>query len=231
MSDDCDCRTSGLSDDQLIAKFTPREVATTKCLLECMDAPPTSGRFFRIVLLMLRGHYANPANYGEVFEHLKCFWWDPDNLAATLAVEPATGGKDDSPDAYPGIYVEFGGVTMDRLALGNHSGLSNDMGANYLAKRSTLTLKVNHVAKEMTDAYDLADMSAVMFTALAPPFAEKCGASLFEVEGYAAPKKEVPAPDRYYTVAMTIKISYTHSVTRSIESHRIRQIAMILDQS
>ena len=230
MSEDC-THISGMSTDQLIEKFTPREVATTQCLLECMHRPPTSSNFFRVVLLMLRGHYSNPANYGETFDHLKCFWWDPENPAATLTVEPATGGDDNNPDAYPGIYVLFGGVVLERIAMGNHAGLSNDMGANYLAKQSTLTLTVNHVAKEATDAYDMADMSAVMLTALATPYAEKCGASLFEVEGYAKPKKEVPSPDRYYTVAMTIKISYTHSVTRSIESHRIRQIAMILDQS
>jgi hypothetical protein len=120
-------------------------------------------------------------------------------------------------------------VVLSKLAFGNHGGLSEDMSGNYLSKQADLTLVIRHTAKEAGDAYDLADMSAMVLTAMGHPLMMQSGATSFEVEGYGEPKKEVPSPDGYYAVAMTLKITYTNVVTRSVESHRIRRIASIVE--
>lgn len=225
-------------EEQLVENFEAREIATTKSLLECLDGAPTSSKFRRIIMLLLRGHYASPENYGPEYEHLKCFTWTDDTDTtlsigttphyrrdATVAIGVTHQNDDRRPEDYPGIFVDFGGVELKKLSFANESGHSFDNASKYLAKQAVLTLLVNHVAKESGDAYDMADMSAVVLTALGTPFAMKSGAQEFSVEGYAQPKKELHAPNRYYTVAMTVKITYTLSVTRSVESHRIRRIA------
>lgn len=216
--------------EQLINDFESHEVATAEELLECMHRPPSAAKFRRTVMLLLRGHYSHPDNYGDEYAHLRCFRYAPDK-SSTLHVGFTHLPQDENPDNYPGIYVGFGGVQLTQLAIGNVAGYTDDSSGTHLAKQADLTLVINHVAKEAGDAYELADMSAMILTAMGTPVAMKSGASSFEVEGYAEPKKEVPSPDRYYTVAMTVKISYTHAVTRSVESHRIRRIAILTDHS
>lgn len=214
--------------EQLISDFENHEIGTTKSILECVRGPVTSSKFRRIVMLLLRGHYSNAENYGDEYAHLGCYTWH-DGPSPTLHVGFTGLPKDSATDNHPGVYVGFGGVELSKLVLGNHSGLSEDMSGNYLSKQADLTIIIRHTAKEASDAYDLADMSAMVLTAMGHPLMLQSGATAFEVEGYGEPKKEVPAPDGYYAVAMTLKITYTNVVTRSVESHRIRRIASIVE--
>jgi hypothetical protein len=216
--------------EQLLSDFEKHEVDTTRSLVDCMALPPSSSKFRRIIMLLLRGHYSNAANYGSEYQHLSCYTWN-DGKNPSLHVGFTHLPDDDSPDNYPGVYVGFGGVAKSRLAIANDGGLTDDYSGNFISKQNDLTLVINHVAKEAGDAYDLADMSDMVLTAMGHPLLLQSGALSCEVEGYAEPKKEVPSPDRYYTVAMTLKISYTHVVTRSVESHRIRRIASLVEHS
>ena len=213
--------------EQLISDFEKHEVDTTRSLIECMGMPPSSSKFRRIVMLLLRGHFSNADNYGEEYNHLRCYTWD-DSKNPSLHVGFTHLPDDKAPDNYPGVYVGFGGVTKTKLAIANDGGLTEDYSGSHISKQNDLTLVINHIAKEAGDAYDLADMSDMVLSAMGHPLMLQSGALSLEVEGYTEPKKEVPAPDRYYTVAMTVKISYTHVVTRSVESHRIRRISMLV---
>lgn len=216
--------------DQLVADFEFHKDETAQSLIECMRLPASSSKFRRIVMLLLRGHFSDAANYGEEYKHLSCYTWS-DSKSPTLHVGFTHLPDDASPTNYPGIYVGFGGVTKTRVAIGNHGGRTEDYAGSFLTKQNELTLVINHVTKEAGDAYDLADMSDMVLSSLGHQLLLISGALAFEVEGYTEPKKEVPSPDRYYTVAMTVKISYTHVVTRFIESHRIRRITSMVTNS
>jgi hypothetical protein len=213
--------------EQLLSDFEKHEVDTTRSLVECMALPPSSSKFRRIIMLLLRGHFSNAANYGEEYSHLGCYTWD-DSSSPTLHVGFTHLPDDSTPTNYPGVYVGFGGVTKTKLAIADDGGMTDDYSGNYISKQNELTLVINHVAKEAGDAYDLADMSDMVLTAMGRLVMLQSGALAFEVEGYAEPKKETPSPDRYYTVAMSLKITYTHVVTRSVESHRIRRISTLV---
>jgi len=212
--------------DELIASFSKAEVETTEDLLACLDGPVTTDSFRRLLLLFLRGHYASPANYSG-FDHLKCFRWSP-NADSTLAIEFTHNENDQSPDDYPGIYIGFSSTTFNKVAIGNYSGGTQDLAGRHHAKSSVANFSINHVASKASDAYDLAEMTSIVLTAMAHPLALRAGALSFEVSGMAPPERKKPAPDNYYTVATTVQIIYTMSVTRSIESHRIRSIALLL---
>ena len=219
-----------MNEEQLIANFEPHEVATTTQLMECMQGVPSTDKYRRMVMLLLRGHYSHPDNYGSEYAHLGCYYYAP-NRAGTLDVDLTDKNLDDFPDDFPGIYVGFGGMDLEKLAMGNTAGLSNDLSRTFVAKESVLTLSVIHVTKEPGHACQLADMSTMILMALGKPFSGKTGASGFEVEGYAPPKKQLPSPKRHYAVAMTVKIYYNLTVTRNVESHRIRRIAFIVNAS
>lgn len=216
--------------DELIEKFTPDEVETTEDILSCVRGklPVTTDLFRRLLLLFLRGHYASNANYMG-FDHLNCYVWASDPAATKLAVEFTHNEDDRKPDNYPGIYVGFAGSQFEKIAQGNYAGNTEDLSGTHLAKESVCVFEIHHVAKRASDAYDLADLTARALLAMAGPLARNAGATGFEVMGVRPPKEKKPSPDDYYSVATVVQIKYTLSVTRSIESHRIRAIALILD--
>ena len=63
---------------------------------------------------------------------------------------------------------------------------------------------------------------------MAYPLARNGGATGFEVLGLRKPKEKKPSPENYYTVATPVQIKYTLAVSRTLESHRIRQITLEL---
>lgn len=216
--------------EQLISDFERHEVDIAKEIVACAQLPPSASKFRRAVMLLLRGHYSNAANYGEEYAHLGCYTWDA-SKNPTLHVGFTHLPGDESPDNYPGVYVGFGGVVKSKLALADDGGRTEDYSGSFISKQNDLTLTVNHVTKLPGDAYDLADMSDMVLSAMGHPLMLQFGALSFDVTGYAEPKKEVPSPDGYYTVAMQLKISYTHVVTRSVVSHRIKRITTLVTTS
>lgn len=214
--------------DELIARFSKTEVETTEELLACVKGPVTSDLFRRLLLLFLRGHYSSGANYMG-FDHLGCFTWDADETKRTLEVEYTHTDSDRKPDNYPGVYVGFGQADFNKIAQGNFAGHSHDLAGTDLSKESTANFEVSHVSKRASDAYDLAELTSRALTAMAEPLAMNAGAHSFEVLGMRKPKNKKPEPESYYIVATPVQIKYTLAVTRNIESHRIRMIALELD--
>ncbi len=213
--------------DELIEKFTKHEVETTEEILRCLRGPVRASMFRRLLLLFLRGHYSSPANYMD-YTHLGCFHWSPNN-DSTLAVEYSHGEEDDlKPDDYPGIFVGFATLNYEQIALGNFAGFTEDRSGRELVKGTTAMFKISHVAKTAEDALDLAEMTAIVLTAMARPLAGRAGATGFEVSGLGNPTRKKASPDSYYTVAATVQIQYSMAATLSIESHRIRAIQLSL---
>ena len=216
-----------ITEDQLIDDFSEQEIQITRDLLACQKLQPLPSTLRRAVLLTLRGHYSNPVNYGEYYPHLTCYSYDADGNG-TLHVGYTHQNDDSKPENTPGIYVGFGNIEMDKAGLGNYAGITDDRSGTHLSKIINMNLSVLHIAHSADDAYDLAEMSAVVLTALAQPIIRQMNAMNLEVISIGEPVKKNPAPMRDYTVVTAVKISYTSSVTRSVESHRLRRIAQLI---
>lgn len=214
--------------DQLIKKFTRSEVETAQSILQCLDRPVTADKFRRMLLLFLRGHYSNSDNYSG-FEHLGCFTWSDDEDSSKLAVEFTHADDDDLPDNYPGIFLSYGGLTYNQVALGgNFAGNSEDRASRHYSKESVAMFDIYHTFKKASDAYDSAEMTSRVLTAMAEPLARNGGATGFQVSGVRKPQSKSKSPKTHYTVATGVEIRYTMSVTRTLESHRIRMITQSL---
>jgi hypothetical protein len=216
--------------DELISDFTASEVETTRSLLECLHGPTTTDSFRRLLLLFLRGHYSSPRNYMG-FDHLSCYVWSPSSADSTLTVEFTHKEDDQNPDNYPGVYVGFSQTDFNKVVVGNYAGGTQDRAGRHMTKEAVVNFSISHVAQKASDAYDLAELTAMALTAMAAPLASNAGALEFEVQGMSLPKRKKPSPDNYYTVAVAVQITYSMSVTRSIESHRIRRIALLLQST
>lgn len=216
--------------DELLTEFQPHEIATARSILSCMEGPVTADKFRRMLLLFLRGHYASPLNYLE-FEHLKCYTWHSESSQRTLEIEFSHREDDRKPDAFPGIYVTFGRVDLEKLAIGDIGGMSQDRASTYLVKGAKAIFNIVHVSKNASDAYDLADLTTRVLVAMAAPLAHNAGATNFEVKGYQPPADKKQAPEAYYSVAIQVELGYNMTVTRRLESHRLRQIISIVTNS
>jgi len=215
--------------DELIDKFTRHEVETTEEMLGCLKGPVTAYNFRRMVLLFLRGHYSSSDNYMG-FDHLHCYFWHPDEKLRRLMIEMTHNGSDRKPDAYPGIYVGFGKMDLETLGIGgNFAGNSRDLAGTMVSKESTLVLQISHVARNPQDAWDLAELTGRALQAMGSPLARNAGATGFEVMGLQTPESKKPTPEDYYTVATAVQIKYTQGVIRSLESHRVRQITLLIE--
>lgn len=216
-----------ITEDQLIDDFSPQEVKITRELLACQELPPLPSTLRRAILLTLRGHYSSAANYGESYQHLKCYTYSEDG-PSSLHVGYTHQNDDSKPDNTPGIYIGFGQLSYDKGGFGNFAGLTDDRAGTHLSKLATMTLDIRHIANSADDTYDLAEMTATVLQALAQPIIMKMNAMGLEVTSVGQPEKKNPAPLRDYAVVTTVKISYTSSVTRSVESHRLRRIAQVI---
>ena len=210
--------------EQLIADFYGHGTEPPEALLQCMEQPPTPSKYLRAVLLMLRTHYSDPSQYGPAYDHLACYKWSPDEKDSTLHVGLAPIDDKYNPENYPGIYVRLGGVQYAKAAIGDYAGLSCDYGENFVTKLAEMKIGVVHVAREVFDAYDLAAMSSVFFTALAAPTIDMIGATKLEVGGFSEGQRIQDSPKQNYAVELSLALSYNFAVSRSMESHRIRKI-------
>lgn len=216
-----------ITEDQLIDDFSEQEVQLTRDLLACSKLQAIPSTLRRAILLTLRGHYSNPGNYGEHYQHLGCYIYNQDG-PSTLAVEYTHQNDDRKPDNTPGVYVGFGSMAFAKSGIGNYAGISDDRAHTEVSKIVDLNLAIRHIANTADDAHDMAEMTAIVLTALAQPIIHRMNAMGLEVTSVGVPEKKNQPPVRDYAVVTEVKISYTSSVTRSVESHRLRRIAQII---
>lgn len=232
MSDNCDCQHVPNSAELLRCNFSPHEITTVYDLMRCMAGPPTNSSFRRIIMLMLRGHYASALNYPEDLAHLSCYIWQPTDAAGkagTLNVDFTHVFDDKTPDHVPGIYVGFGGQDSTKLGIGSHHSHSEDNATENFARGGRLVLKVHHITTSDGDSYDLAEMSNLFLLAMARVIRHTTGAAGFEVLGYAeAVKSKLSSSANHYEVVLSLEISYTLGAALSEETHRVRQISGII---
>lgn len=211
--------------------FTKHEVLTADELLACATGPATASGFRRALMLLLRAHFASAANYGPWYQHLACYTWAPGH-AGTLEVDFAPRVTNDQrTEDVPSVLVGFGKVDLSRMVVGDVHHLSDDMAAKVLIKDAGIALNVLITAKNPADAYDMAEMIASMILALAVPMMMNMGARAIDVTGWGEPEKEMPSPNRYYTVAMNVQIVYNFLARLMEESHRVRQLINLVDKT
>ena len=226
----CDCNDIPNSAELLKSNFQPHEIRTMHSVMCCAEEHPSNALFRRIVMLMLRGHYATPLNYGEEFAHLGCYVWKDEDPTGTLKVDYTHKFNDKDPTMVPGVYVGFGGMNTTKLALGGgHNNHSEDNSVENFTRGATLVIEAHHLATSSPDAHDMAEMSYVFLMAMAAVIRNVTGAASFDVIGYGkATKNKLTTSETHYDVVLTVEISYTLSAALSEESHRLRKISAII---
>lgn len=205
--------------------FRDHEVLDAKELLQCATGPATASGFRRMLMLLLRLHFSSSSNFGSAYQHLNCYTYAP-NHGGTLEVDflPRVEGRDTHTEDYPSIMVGFGAVDLSRIVMGDIHHVSDDMASRVLIQEAGAAFNIQFMLKNAGDAYDAAEMTASMLLALASPLMMNTGARAFAITGWGEPKRTAQAPNRYYTVAMNVRVVYNFLARLHEESHRVRQI-------
>ncbi len=214
-----------MKEEYFKADFTNQELLDARELLQCATGPATASGFRRALLLLLRLHFASPDNFGPAYKHLGCYTYAP-NHGGTLEVDvlPRVAGNDTHTEDYPAIVVGFGAVDLTRMVVGDIHHVSTDMASRVLMQEAGAAFNIQFMLKNAGDAYDAAEMTASMLLALAAPMMMNTGARAFSVTGWGEPKQTSQSPNRYYTVAMNVRVVYNFLARLHEESHRVRSI-------
>ena len=215
--------------EELIDDFYDYEIDAVKDLVGCVRGGINSASGYRrAILLFLRSAFASEKNYGPDFAHLNCYRWSKDAKDRTLAVDYSRRRDDNNPEK-DGIFIRFGGVRYGKDALDNFSGRSQDGARTDVSNIAQLSLIVEFVMPTVAEAYDLAEVAANLLRAMAAPMAVRAGAMEMRVEGFGAPVSKNQQPEEQSKVAMRLIFYYTSTVSRNLESHRLRRIAAKLE--
>lgn len=214
-----------MSDNTFIESFAPHEILGAQELLQCATGPATASGFRRALLLLLRLHFSSSANFGTSYQHLGCYTYAPDH-GGTVEIDtlPRVAGNDTHTEDYPSIMVGFGAVDLTRMVMGDIHHLSDDMASRVLIQEAGASFNIQFMLKNAGDAYDAAEMTASMLMALAAPLMMNTGARSFAITGWGEPKQTSPSPNRYYTVAMNVRVVYNFLARLHEESHRVRSL-------
>ena len=215
--------------DELIDDFYSYEIDAVKDLVGCVNGGIGSASGYRrAILLFLRSVFASEKNYTEDFAHLSCYRWSKDENERTLTVDYARKRDDNNPEK-DGVFIRFGGVQYNKDVLNNFSGHSADGARTDVSNIAQLSLIIEFVMPTVAEAYDLAEVAANLLRALASPMVKRAGAMEMRVEGFGAPVNKNQQPEEQSKVAMRLIFYYTSTVSRNLESHRLRRIAAKLE--
>lgn len=179
---------------------------------------PSPMNFRRIVLLAMRAYYAEAQNSTD-----PCLLWK--GAGGDLRVDFAQENELEDLDP-PAIIIRSGDQNYQQMSWGDIARTAPDDSFVQLAHEVTYPLTLRHILRTAEASRRLAENSVELVVALVTPHLLKAGASRVQPKtvGQAVVKKS--QPDRYYGVDLTIEIAYHPLVTRSLESHRLRDIVM-----
>jgi len=206
------------------------ELDTTPALtfaeyIRCADHPGTVAGLRRAIYLLLKSHYMRPEDFSEEYAHLRCFKYVPDGSGTlTVGMEgDYTPGKTDN---LPGVFVGTGGLKFTKDSMGNTLGSSHDNATRHLEQTATATITIDHVAKNPTLAADMAEMSIVLFMAMAPVLRNKLHLRGFDILGFPKPAKLQQDPEPFYNAQLSIAATFTWASDLYIGSHRIKKFTV-----
>jgi hypothetical protein len=190
--------------------------------------PATPSNLRRFFLLMLRGHWSDAENYGPDFEEtLGCLEWAPDN-AGKLGVE-LQGAKDVVTKQHM-IWVSLGNFRTDQVVFGNRASRSEDNATQHYAMPCKAQLLVSHDAPSLDQAMDMAWSSFCFLMGFQDSILEGLGGdgAGFRVELVGNPEQRELAPKDRFRVDVGAALSLNVAVATTIESHKLKRVALTL---
>lgn len=192
------------------------------CAVQSPLLPSKLRRFF---LLMLRAHWSDSANYGPDLQNtLSCLTWEPggDRLGVELQGTPVANTLQNS------IWIQLGNFQARQVAFGNRADASEDNATESYVMPCTAQLLINHDSPSIDQSFDMAWSTFCFLLGFQDSIIDALGGpgAGFKVQVVGEPRQDAIQPKSRFRVDVGASLSVNVAVATTLESHRLKRIAL-----
>ena len=208
-------------------------LSTFTRLNECFGQPLTLTNLRAVILLVLRSHYADPNNFGDLKDALKCLTYDPDKPDdSSLGIELGSVFDTKNPGPGPGIYVDFSGqAEWKKKVLDNSAGYNDDNSLHKYVWLVETDMIISHLSDSIDLSLTMAESSTSLFLGLRPHLMQVLSLSSMEVKALSFPKPPEKDIERYFRVDLVLSFVFNFHMSVNFESHRLKKFSLELSSS
>lgn len=192
------------------------------------DKPFTMTALRRIFLLLMRFHFSDSNNYGDLRDVLKNLIWTEVPETTAMDVELMGVFNPSILVRRPAVYVGFQNMKFNKNVVGDYAGQSADTSAHYLVKTVDTQLVVRSVAQDEDMVSAMSDtalaflfgMRDMLFNKLRPQMRS------LDVTAMEDPKLVEKSPERRFQCDVITTLNFNYTIDVSLESHPVKKIAM-----
>lgn len=191
------------------------------------QSPMIPSKLRRFFLLMLRGHWSDNGNYGpDLQDSLGCLEWEPGGTR--LGVELQGAPVDTTLRNM--IWVQLGNFEARQVAFGNRGEASEDGSTERYIMPCSAQLLVSHDSPSLDQSFDMAWSSFCFLMGFQDSIIDALGGSGtgFKVQVVGQPRQAELPPKGQFRVDCGASLSVNVAVATTLESHRLKRIALTL---
>lgn len=195
---------------------------------ESFDKPFTVSGLRRIFLLLMRFHFSDSNNYGDLREILKTMVWTDTEETTAMDVELMGVFNPSVLIRRPAVYVGFRNMKFSKKVIADYAGQSVDTATRYLVKAVDTQLVVRSVAadEDMVSAMSdtvlafLFGMRDMLFCKLQPQL------MAMDIAEMTDPEIVEKSPERRFQCDVLTSLSFNYMINTNLESHPVKKVAL-----
>ena len=195
---------------------------------ETIVRPLTASSLRRIFLLMMRFHFSDANNYGELRGLLKNLIWTDTEETTALDVELLGVFNPGILVRRPAVFVGFQNFQFNKKVTGDYAGESEDAATKYLVKTVDTELVIRCVAADEDMSTAMVDTATAFMFGMREMLLCKMRPQLrsLEVDGITDPKLVEKSPERRFQCDLLTKLNFNYTIDVNLESHPIKKVAV-----
>lgn len=195
---------------------------SAESLLECLQKPINSVSLRRAYLMMLRVHWSDAANLGDLQDVLGCQLYS-DEAGSKLNVTLNYLFDVKKTDSYPAVILGFGDFVATKNTLNNYAGMSEDYGATYYSLPTKVQMTISHIHANPDTATAMAESTATFLLGTRDATMRRLNLRSYDLTGISAVKPLEKLPTRYFNVEVSVQLDFNMAVTVNLEGHRLKK--------
>jgi hypothetical protein len=197
---------------------------------ETLKLPLSPTTLRRIFLLLLRFHYSDPDNYGDLKPLMgDLIYVDSEGDEGSLDIELLSIFDPRKRDPGPGIFVGFQPFTFKKPGVNYDAGTNNDGSAQYAVMTVDAQLIIKHISTLMDSTTIMGEATTAFLFGIRPMLMQRLCLRGFDIVSMTDAKQIEKAPDRTFECNVVININFDYVMTTNVESHRIKKVAAALN--
>lgn len=193
-----------------------------------VSRPFTATGLRRIFLLLMRFHFSDSKNYGELSDILKTLVWDESRETTAMDVELMGVFNPEILIRRPAVFVGFQNFKFNKKVVADTAGGSVDTSTSYLVKTVDTQLIIRSVAADedmvaaMTDTVTafMFGMREMLWCKLSPQL------RAMDIEAITDPKVVEKAPERRFQCDLVTSLNFNYTINSNLESHPVKTVAV-----